>query len=304
MRRDELLKSYLSDNTRYADLINGYVFEGRQVVRPEDVTELDSQTGYRNGRTKHRDLLRKTALGMNFAIVGVENQDYVDYLMPMRVMGYDVGEYQRQAAIRRKELNRYWNGTKDEMLSGFCKKDLLTPCITLVLYYGLDWDGAKDIHSLLNLKDIPPEVLKWVSNYSINLINIRQIKDMDIFITDLKQVFSFIKYSEDKILLRRLVNEDPSYRQLEPEAYDVAVAFTRAKELAAVRDEYIKGGRVDMCKALTEMLQDERSEGIEQGIEQGKLDVLISLVEDGILSIAQAAERLGISEKDFRERMS
>ncbi len=43
MRRDELLKSYLSDNTRYADLINGYVFEGRQVVRPEDVTELDIQ---------------------------------------------------------------------------------------------------------------------------------------------------------------------------------------------------------------------------------------------------------------------
>lgn len=236
MRRDELLKSYLSDNARYADLINGYVFGGRQVVRPEDVTELDSRTGYRNGRTKYRDLL--------------------------------------------------------------------TPCITFVLYYGPGWDGGKDIHSLLNLKDIPPEVLKWVGNYTVNLINIRQMKDMDIFNTDLKQVFNFIKYSEDKIQLRRLVEGDPAYRKLEPEAYDVAVAFTRARKLAVVKDAYVQGGRVDMCKALTEMLQDERAEGIEQGIEQGKLDVLISLVEDGILSIAQAAERLGISEKDFRERMS
>ncbi len=58
-----------------------------------------------------------------------------------------------------------------------------------------------------------------------------------------------------------------------------------------------------MCKALTEMLQDERSEGIEQGIEQGTLMTLAALVRDGILSFKQAADRMGVPEDEFRERM-
>ena len=34
-RDDEVLKRYLSDNERYADLINGFCFEGEQIVRDD-----------------------------------------------------------------------------------------------------------------------------------------------------------------------------------------------------------------------------------------------------------------------------
>ena len=41
-KKDVKRKSYLSDNNRAADLINGFLFQGKQVVKPEDVSEADS----------------------------------------------------------------------------------------------------------------------------------------------------------------------------------------------------------------------------------------------------------------------
>ena len=46
MEKDVAQFRFLSDNERYADLINGAVFGGRQVVRGTDLQEMDSQTGF------------------------------------------------------------------------------------------------------------------------------------------------------------------------------------------------------------------------------------------------------------------
>ena len=95
MERDLLLKRYLCDNDRFADLLNGIV--GEQLVEPESLTELDTQTGVlsvlrnrfgRNKRQGYRDLLKKAAFGINFLVVGIENQESVHYLMPLRCMSY------------------------------------------------------------------------------------------------------------------------------------------------------------------------------------------------------------------------
>ena len=44
-RKDLQKKGYFHDAGRFADLINGLLCEGRQVLTAEDLTELDSQTG-------------------------------------------------------------------------------------------------------------------------------------------------------------------------------------------------------------------------------------------------------------------
>lgn len=46
MEKDTVWKSYLSDNERFADLINGILFCGRQIVKADSIEELDTQTGY------------------------------------------------------------------------------------------------------------------------------------------------------------------------------------------------------------------------------------------------------------------
>ena len=47
-----------------------------------------------------------------------------------------------------------------------------------------------------------------------------------------------------------------------------------------------------------------RAEGRVEGRAEGKLEMLIGLVRDGVLPIAEASKRLGISEADFRKAMA
>lgn len=298
MQHDLLLKRYLSDNERYADLINGFGFGGRQVVSASDLIEQDTQTGqHKNGvgkkpqkKTKNRDLIRKVAFGVNFAVIGVENQDQVHYLMPLRVMDYDVGEYQKQAAFIKRNVQKKKGITDAEFLSGFTKDSKLYPCVTFVLFYGEEWDGSHDLHGLLDFTDIPSELKGLVSNYSINVIEIRKLENTDIFHTDLKQVFDFIRFFNDKKKLKKLVESDPAYQTMEESAYDVAVAFAGAEKMAKVKRNHEKGRKVNMCQALEEMLKDERNEGRNEGRTEGRIE--------GIEILIQTCAELGAS-RDF-----
>lgn len=87
-------------------------------------------------------------------------------------------------------------------------------------------------------------------------------------------IFDFIRMSEDKKGLRKLVEEDAAFQNMDESAYDMAMAYTDARELISVKKYHRKDGKVDMCKALTEMLQDEREEGISglirDNLDQGK----------------------------------
>lgn len=63
-----------------------------------------------------------------------------------------------------------------EYLYGFKKHNRLFPTITFVLYYGeKEWDGAKDLHGLLDFTDIPDRLREKVSNYQIHVIEVRMI---------------------------------------------------------------------------------------------------------------------------------
>ena len=53
--QDMVLQRYLSDNERYADLINGFRFQGQQVLKGSDFSELDTRTGYRGQKGKRSE---------------------------------------------------------------------------------------------------------------------------------------------------------------------------------------------------------------------------------------------------------
>ncbi len=57
---------------------------------------------------------------------------------------------------------------------------------------------------------------------------------------------------------------------------------------------------VTMCEVLDRVEARGREEGIKEGIKEGTVNILISLVNDGILSIADAAKRADMSEESFR----
>lgn len=218
-------------------------------------------------KAKVQRFIRKVAFGVNFAVVGIENQEEVHYLMPLRTMVYDAGEYENQAATIRKKVKKLKGIGRAEFLSGFRKENRLKPCITIVLYYGKEWDGAMNLHSILDFTDIPEQLRAMVGNYHINLLDIRKLKDTSVFKTDIRQVFDFIRFSENKQKLWELVESDNSYKQMDEDAYDVAISFTKSEKLID-KQQFMAGGKVDMCRALVEI----KEEGIQLGIERGRYE--------------------------------
>ena len=101
-------KRYMQDNARFADVCNFFLFNGRQVIHPEnlvkqDVTELALPKGLNNLEAveKVRDILKgccvKSAGGITYLIIGIENQNDMHYAMVVRNMLYDAMNYTSQA---------------------------------------------------------------------------------------------------------------------------------------------------------------------------------------------------------------
>lgn len=282
MEKDFRSSVFFSDNERYADIINGFGCGGALFVRGKDLQELDarvnlgslqgSERSSGHEQTMYRDLIRRTPFGVNFAIIGVENQEEIDYALPLRIMSYDVGEYQKQASEIRKDVrNRRGKVTSGEYLYGFCRDSRLFPTVTFVLYYGeKEWDGPKDLHGILDFTDIPSILKEKIANYQIQVIEIRKLEDTSFFRTDVKQVFDFIRFSKDKKKLRELLEKDAAYRHLNEDACDMVTAYVGEKEMLKWKEKYRKGGKIDMCQGLREWLEDERAEGRAEGREEGR----------------------------------
>lgn len=314
MEKDLTKKRCLSDNERYADLINGFLFGGQQMVQACDLQDMDSQSyGLKDWLLKkknyytqrYRDIIKKASFGVNFAVIGVENQEEVHYLMPLRTMSYDASEYERQAGVMRKKVRREKGITRAEFLSGFRKTSRLYPCITLVLYFGEEWDGSTDLHGLLDFSGVPEEMKQYVNNYPIHIFNIQHLEDTDVFRTDLKQIFDFIRYSKDKNMLRKLVQDNPAYQEMDEDAFDMAVAYADSEELISVKKFYGKGGKVNMCKGLLDWMAEERQAGREEGREEGReaarFELIVQMYNDGDIILSKACARLGLTEEEFFE---
>ena len=306
MKKDELLYAYLSDSSRYADLINGIGCRGAVEVHPEDITEADTRVmpdraqAKGRGRAKGRDMLKKIAFGMNFAVIGVEDQETIDYSMVLRNLGYDAGYYERQAAVIRKEV-RSGGGklSAGEYMYGFRKTDRLHPVGTVILYFGeKPWDGPRTLKDMLDLSGIPDGVAGLISDYRINVVDVMRLTDTKIFHTDIRQVFDCIRYSKDKEKFRELVGNDLYYRSMEEDAYDVAASYTNAKELIDMKDNYRKDGKINMCQALAEWAEEEKNEGMRI---QAEKDAAIMAEKDLILrkkDVMLQNKDVMLSEKD------
>lgn len=62
------------------------------------------------------------------------------------------------------------------------------------------------------------------------------------------------------------------------------------------------GGKILNYEAK-EILNRVRQEGIKEGRKEERLDLLRSLVDDGLLALSEAAKRAGISEQEFSQSM-
>ena len=110
-----------------------------------------------------------------------------------------------------------------------------------------------------------------------------------------------VYYINTKGLTNKNINE---YLRL---LTDKTTINKKYKETSAIKKEIFELGGVTMSKEMRAILDSERAEGkaegraegMQQGMQQGMLKVLIDMVKDKLLSVADAAKRLGVSEKEF-----
>ncbi|MCM1262645.1 MAG: hypothetical protein NC313_07970 [Butyrivibrio sp.] len=112
-RKDNYQFEYLDDNARFADQINGALFKGKQVVKPEELEPDDSQIVSKlhiEGDKKRSNGSIRTAVdktrvwkGRKLHILVVENQNYVDYQMVMRNILSDGIGYRKQWKQKKRQ---------------------------------------------------------------------------------------------------------------------------------------------------------------------------------------------------------
>lgn len=274
-KADTVTKEYMKDPVIFADVFNQYLYHGRKIIRPENLTEIDSAeitVPYADGRAgvpvqKYRDVLKlmMTDGRIAYCILGCEDQNAIHYAMPVKNMVYDAMQLAGQVTKAAKSHRQKTAGRKKsihepaagEFLSGFYKTDKLLPVVTLVIFFGPEkWDGPLSLSEMYAPAD--ESIMKFVPDYKINLIAPEQMTDKEIneFQTSLKEVMLYIKYSKDKEKLQQITQSDPGFRNLDRQAAEVISITTNSKL------KYPEGKeRVDMCLAIEEMRNESLLEG-------------------------------------------
>lgn len=290
-------KQYLSNSVFFADAFNYLLYGGEQVIKPEELRELDTTeltVPYGNNARvpvqKYRDLLKiwNAMIDDNaiYVILGAELQDKVHYGMPVKDGLYDMLGYSKQIAeIKRSYKENSESAdetggnegeltvedgvlkiklTSAEFLSGLRKDDKLIPIITTVVYLGEDpWGGPRSLFEMLDIKD--NRLIPFLNDYKLNLISPADMNEdeFDKFHTDLGFAMRLIKHqSEDADAIIMATNHKKIDRE-------TAVFLNKAVNLKLVYEE--KTGGVDMCKALE---RKEMRDKVTGAIEAYKLDGL------------------------------
>ena len=71
------------------------------------------------------------------------------------------------------------------------------------------------------------------------------------------------------------------------------------KETTSIKQEIFEIGGATMSKEMKTILDAIKAESKAEGKAEGKMSLLFSLVKDKLISIAEAAKRLGVSEEEF-----
>ena len=143
LKPDIVLKNYWSNNEQFADLFNAVLFDGKQIIQPDELEDVDTEEStilehkdYAESIKASRDNIKiqkkSTVYGVQFVLLGLESQEHIHYAMPMRIMGYDYGSYKKQYDSNAKKYQNAEGLDEDEFLSKMKKTDKLIPVITVV----------------------------------------------------------------------------------------------------------------------------------------------------------------------------
>ena len=246
---DGACRTVFSNDVSFASFINAVVFEGEQLIRPENLVRYENDTAFiindskrAEDKKRRRDIVVKSDINGIYCILGIEHQSSIDETMVIRCGIYEMLEYLKQA--ENKEYKR------------------LVPQIIVVLYTGTKkWNGPLKFSDYF---EIPEELKKYFNDWKIILVD---VKEMDTSKIKDEQTRYFIEaiqamYKGDYIKLHQK-------RKMNTNNLIYAAIITGSLDM--IKD-IVEGDEMDMCEGMERMAEGFRSEGREEGILVGRVE--------------------------------
>lgn len=256
---DVAMKVWLKNKERFADFFNGIVFDGEQVIKSEELEDVDSEADIivtdkaENTRPlqRHRDIVMRWNGELSLAILAIENQTDINHEMPVRVMLYDALAYDQQIKNRVKTFGKY---------------DTLYPVISIVFYYGSSpWDSNKDLYDMFKVisgHKLRDKLLRYTPNYKINLVEVVDFEAAEKFRTDLHMALGMLKCGENQYKMAEYINENSVFfKSVKKDTIDAITAMLRIDKIKEYIPNLKEGESGDMCKAFNDMMDSAKEEG-------------------------------------------
>lgn len=234
MGAKDITEKILADfNDVFADIINGVLFDGKQVVSEHALENVKDRSQYKFNNIIHeqeRDLAKRwIPYKICFALYGLEHETGAEPYMPMRIIGYDGAAYRGQLTKRERDRPNF-------------------PVITIVLYFGTKhWDQPRTLYECMNIQE---NLKPFVSDYKINVVEVAFLDDkLDNFHSDFRIIAEYF------VNKRRNMEYTPSAQEIQhvDEFLKLLQALTgddRYFDVLNLLQKEAKKEGVNMCEIL------------------------------------------------------
>lgn len=275
MGRDLQSKNLLNCPDVFADVGNVNLFDGENIIHPDELEKLPTETIYRDrgGKLRHHYLdtcMKVKNGGTDIAIVCVENQNGVSNVMPVRDMGYLYSGYSEQIRKIRRENEKEGTYYIAEEID---EKQKLLPVISIVLYYGQKkWTAPEKLSDMLAMRKREKE--KWkdlISDHKIRVIHLanQDERTRAKYKSDFRHIADYLAYSGDKEKCRQYI-QDTSRVICHPEEYlDMMAAFTNDKRFVEIKESVVKKQKTDEEVTMFSIAEELEKQGMKRGIKRG-----------------------------------
>ena len=311
-QKDITQKNFEAYNDVFSDIVNGTLFDGREVIKPEALVDAMAKSQYKADdnviHEQERDVAKYWTdknCYIRLALLGVENQLAIDMDMPLRVISYDGSSY-------RDEMNQDEIVIDEETGKKHKIRHKRYPVVTIVLYFGkTPWKKPLSLYDVLEISD---DLKPFVNDYKINLIDVPRLtgEQVEKFTSDFQIIADYfvqinesndyipkdktIRHTDSFLKLMSVLTQDDKYVEIgkkishEMEGFNMCKVLDRAEARGEARGQAIGEAR---GKAIGE----ERGKTI--GALNKTVEILRVIIAKNSWSKEQAMEFIGIPKSEF-----
>lgn len=304
-KTDELMKKLFKHKEIFADLFNATIFDGQQLIKPEKLTEINTENIHieesiqdhnivnPNITKRYRDLCMRQDDSILQIILGCEDQSEVDYSMPIRTMLYDSLKYteqQNNLELRKRKDGTYYH-------SKLRKNEKILPVLTIVFYYGdKEWDAGKCVHDLIKWPE-DLDIKSIIPDYKMNLLWAYNIEEIDKFKSDLQYILYMLKYKEEENDLEQYISENnENLQNMHQDSHNVAAVLLNQKLPELINS---KKGDLLMGKNAIQAIYDRgENNGITKGDTLHRILLITKKIQKG-KTLSDIADEIEENENDI-----